>query len=342
MDSETYIDQNQKKKKNRPVPLIFWLGGALITGGLITFAILNFRKSDQLKTLAQRLTETENTLTSEKNELSGKLRQSEDSYHALATEHEAVVASLASEQARNNSLAASNASYVNRENKLKEEIRFLKDSTGGLKSQILALQSEADNLRGMVSDLQTQYNQSKQLQSDQESVIQNQREVIRADSLAMANFLDSLRRENVAGYFNNTFITGAYGLRDRAADYTHHFIGFSTVNGYVINKHFMTGIGIGLYGYNGGGFMMPLFVDLKYHFGRRNFTPYIFADGGLLIDLNNTQLSKPSLFVNPGIGIDKKLGRHFSVNLGAGYFLQKDNVRNSFINAQLGLIYRRK
>ncbi len=336
---QTENQDNKDKKKNRPIPLIFWLGGALVTGGLITFAILNHKKGNEINNLTQKLSETEKTLTLEKAGLSEKLEKTTAGYNSLASEHEAALASLNEANARNNRLAASNTSYVKRENALKDEISLLKDSTNRLLSYNMALQAEADKLRSDVSNRDSRINSGEQLTAEQAAEIQRQIELRRADSLAMVMLKDSIARENVSGYFNNTDLTGAVGLQIRDADYTKYFFGFTTVNGYVINKHFMAGVGVGLSAYN-GGLMAPLFLDMRYTFAKRSFRPYIFADGGILINFDN--LKQPSLFVNPGFGIEKAIGRKFSVNFGAGYFLQRDDKRNSFINAKLGLIYRKK
>jgi len=80
---------------------------------------------------------------------------------------------------------------------------------------------------------------------------------------------------------------------------------------------------------------------MRYTFNKRTFTPYFFADGGVLIPFES-DLQKPSLFVNPGIGISRNIGKKLALNFGAGYYLQRDAARNSFVNAKIGLIYRKK
>jgi len=338
MDSDNYNDRD--KKRNRPIPLIFWFGGALLTGGLITFAVLNSKKGEQVKLLGLRLAETENTLTREKEELSEKLVKSTASYDALQTEHIAAIASLNDEQSKNSRLAAANASYIKRENQVKQEYQNLLESSDRVIAENEMLKSEAEALKSSVADLQSKLNKNETLSSMQSELISSQNSKIRSDSMATAALLDSLERENVAGFYNNTDITAAAGLEIRNVPYTKYFYGFSTVNGYVINKHFMTGIGIGVNIYN-GGVMVPIFLDMRYTFNKRTFTPYLFADGGVLIPFES-DLQKPSLFVNPGIGISRNIGKKLALNFGAGYYLQRDAARNSFVNAKIGLIYRKK
>ena len=85
--------------------------------------------------------------------------------------------------------------------------------------------------------------------------------------------------------------------------------------------------------------LVPLFLDFRFSFYISRLTPYIFGDGGLLLnvsDLNNTKL-----FINPGVGARYTLSRGIAINLGAGILSQVDGtVRESFLNLKLGLVYK--
>jgi hypothetical protein len=98
-------------------------------------------------------------------------------------------------------------------------------------------------------------------------------------------------------------------------------------------------VGVGVLAYN-GGVTIPLYLDFRYHFNKRKFTPYLYADGGLLLKLD--YLKEPVLFINPGIGLYKSISDKFALNFGAGVFIQRDEVaKSSFVNFKLGLIYRK-
>jgi hypothetical protein len=52
-------NNNENKKKNRPVPLFFWFAGGATEG--LYFALLYNKKSGEVNSLSQQLTHTENT-----------------------------------------------------------------------------------------------------------------------------------------------------------------------------------------------------------------------------------------------------------------------------------------
>ena len=108
----------------------------------------------------------------------------------------------------------------------------------------------------------------------------------------------------------------------------------------MINKRFLTGVGLGINSYN-GGWMTPLYLDFRYKFRETGYTPYLFADGGFLIIFDD--ITEPGFFLNPGLGIQKKIHNRFTLNLGTGLFIQRTPVKASFINFKLGFtIYGRK
>jgi hypothetical protein len=110
------------------------------------------------------------------------------------------------------------------------------------------------------------------------------------------------------------------------------------VNGYQVNKNIFFGGGIGVYFYESGA-LVPLFLDFRYSFNISNITPYIFADGGLLI--NFADLNTTKLFLNPGIGARYAVNRSLALNLGAGVLAQVDGtVRESFFNLKFGVVYK--
>ena len=133
-------------------------------------------------------------------------------------------------------------------------------------------------------------------------------------------------------------LTTGIGLGITDVPYSKSFFGFTTVNGYQINKNFVAAVGTGLSFYN-GGLLVPLFLDFRYRFNICLITPYVFADGGLL--LNFSDINAIKLFVNQGIGIRYSFSRNIAVNLGSGMLIQTGaSYRDSFINIKAGMTYK--
>lgn len=131
--------------------------------------------------------------------------------------------------------------------------------------------------------------------------------------------------------------TGGFGLKGKTYPYSKHFAGFTSIFGYQVNASFFAGAGTGLSFYD-AGLLVPLFLDFRYAFSSGQFTPYIFADGGLL--LNVSDLNTTKLFINPGAGIRYAFSRNIALNLGAGILSQVDGEnRASFINMKVGGVY---
>ena len=140
------------------------------------------------------------------------------------------------------------------------------------------------------------------------------------------------------GFITINELTFGIGLGIIDVPYSKSFFGFTTVNGYQINKNFVAAVGTGLSFYN-GGLLVPLFLDFRYRFNIGLITPYVFADGGLL--LNFSDINVPKLFVNPGIGIIYSFSRNIAVNLGSGLLIQSGGSgRDAFINLKAGVTYK--
>jgi len=142
--------------------------------------------------------------------------------------------------------------------------------------------------------------------------------------------------ENVAGYINITEIGGGLGMGPTLQDYSKYFAGITTMNGYVINHHFLTGIGLGLYAYD-AGILFPAYLDMRYTFNNRRFAPFIYGDGGVLIDINHAE--DFGLFLNPGLGVIRKISKTMKLSLSAGVYIQNLTERASFVNVKLGVYF---
>jgi len=157
---------------------------------------------------------------------------------------------------------------------------------------------------------------------------------ILADSLAEVERL-SQPKEN--GFVNLTEITGGIGFAKTHVDYSSRIIGVSNIFGYQINKSFLTGLGVGVYGYN-GGILVPLYLDMRYYFKPGSqLSPYVSADGGL--QLNPKEFEKTTIFINPTIGLKKKIGEKSWLNFGIGTLTmgRPDGERSTFFTIKGGI-----
>jgi opacity protein-like surface antigen len=140
------------------------------------------------------------------------------------------------------------------------------------------------------------------------------------------------------GFITINELTGGIGLAGTTASYSKYFVGFTSVNGYQVNKNFLVGAGTGFYFYE-SGLLVPLFLDLRFAFNIAKLSPYLFGDGGLLLNFSDFNTTK--LFINPGAGVRYAFGRNVAINLGAGFMSQVDGtVRETFVNVKLGVVYK--
>jgi hypothetical protein len=142
------------------------------------------------------------------------------------------------------------------------------------------------------------------------------------------------------GFVTINELTGGLGLVGKSYPYSKHFFGFTSVNGYQVNAEFFLGAGVGISNYD-AGILVPLFLDFRYAFSTGQLSPYLYADGGLQLNVSNFNETK--LFINPGVGARYALERNLAVNLSGGIISQVDGVnRASFVNFKLGVIYKFK
>lgn len=140
------------------------------------------------------------------------------------------------------------------------------------------------------------------------------------------------------GFVTINEVNFGLGLSGMTYPFSKHFAGVTSVNGYQVNKNIFFGGGIGVYFYESGP-LVPLFLDFRYSFNISSITPYVFGDGGLL--LNFADLNTTKLFLNPGLGARYAVNRSVAINIGAGILAQVDGtVRESFLNLKAGIVYK--
>lgn len=319
----------------------YWIGGLLLAGGLAAFVWLYSEKYDQVENLEQKLTVKETTYLREKDSLEKEIQKSTTNYNLLMADKSALNEDLSKEQAQNNRLISDNSSYLTRERQYKNENNALRSALMQSNAEKETLKTDAGSLRKQLEYMQSMLRECNAQKAEQAESMDRQTIRHQSDSIATVAFLDSLMREDVSGYFNNAELNGGYGLAVTSVPFANYYWGVTDINGYMIDKHWLAGLGVGLFQYD-AGWTMPLYLDFRYTFNNKKiYTPYIFADGGFMIELSPFRVPN-SVFMNPGLGLYRKINDNMALNLGAGLFVQSFNIRSSFVNVKVGFTFRKK
>jgi hypothetical protein len=321
------------------IPAVAWIGGISMAGGLVALSLLFTDKNHKLKTLDKKFTEAVIVYNSEVDSLSDELKKISANYNDLIAENDSMGASLAGEKAKNNRLTSANTALLSRETQYKKNFSSLLSTSGKINDENKKLKSEADDLRYEINSLEDKLATANRRNEEQQALIGRQNGKIETVTADAAELRDSVKQEDVSGWFNNTELDGGYGLFEVNKPYSHYFYGITTINGYVINKHFLTGLGVGLNRYD-AGWLVPFYLDFRYSFTKRKYTPYIFTDGGFQFDIEHFKLPN-SIFMNPGVGVYKIITNRLALNMGVGMFIQQYDFRSSFINMKLGIYFKK-
>jgi len=144
------------------------------------------------------------------------------------------------------------------------------------------------------------------------------------------------------GYFNYTSVS--FGLY--YSDEPDFAFNISTVNGYRFSKNITLGVGIGYcYMHNGFGTpahfdlqILPLYVDFKLDFTKRNASPFWFLDIGTTIPISmkgqywDLEIKKawPGLYLGTGLGVRVYVHHSISVNPFLSVILSTVNYESQF------------
>lgn len=133
-------------------------------------------------------------------------------------------------------------------------------------------------------------------------------------------------------------LTVGFGLGSTEPDYTGSITGITYILGYAFTDRLTGGAGSGVYFYNGGS-MVPVFLDFRYRLGGNNYKPFLAAKSGVLLFLADIYSS--GAFINPSIGIDRKLTDKLALHLTAGPLVQHapEKYRSSFIVLRAGVTF---
>ncbi len=334
-------DPTTSKKSSGSASQYILYGGVLLAGGLtaLTFALLYSKKNNDFKSLEQKFASNEIVYVRQMDSLANEFKMVSDKYIFLQADNETLDKNLTQEQSRNKSLAFANANLSSKEKQYKSTYSSLQASNAKTNAENESLKNEAALLRAQVQRLQGILDDRDETIAKLHELDNQRLNDIESGNTTLEALRDSINREHYSGYFVNPELTGGYGLFETNYDYAYWYGGLTVVNGYVINKHWRTGLGIGFHYYDAGP-TVPVFLDFRYMLNKRLFTPYVFADGGFMVDLKELRVPN-SVYMNPGFGVYRSLGDHLSLNLGAGLFVQSFDIRSSFVNIKVGITFKK-
>ncbi len=143
------------------------------------------------------------------------------------------------------------------------------------------------------------------------------------------------------GFVNVSELNAAIGTEDSITGNAKYYFGLTNVFGYQINRNFFGGAGIGCFIYE-NSLLVPVFLEYKYIMYLRGITPFLYTDGGALIDPTDFY-DESKIFINPGAGISRTVTPKLEINLSAGFMIQSRSsfTRVTYINFKLGISYRK-
>lgn len=228
------------------------------------------------------------------------------SYNNLTGDNEAL-------KARIRSLQAGIASRDKQIKAAEEEKTLLNNIIAGKDAKNDSLGRVIATLNTKVADLTNTVAANQAENKSLTDIIKVKDTRIVADSLAEVKRLTAPREY---GFVDILSIGGGLGFVSSDLDYENRLISVDNIFGYQINRNFITGIGIGAHFYDGGMFF-PLFLDFRYKFGNGNLKPFLSADGGFLLNFEDFS-NNSTTFIQPMIGLSKKVGQKSYLNLSTG------------------------
>ena len=143
------------------------------------------------------------------------------------------------------------------------------------------------------------------------------------------------------GFVNVSELNAAIGTEDSITGNAKYYFGLTNVFGYQINRNFFGGAGVGCFIYE-NTLLVPVYLEYKYSMYLKGFTPFLYADGGALIDPTDFY-DESKIFINPGAGMSRTLSKNLEINFSAGYMTQSRSsfTRVTYINFKLGISYRK-
>ena len=156
--------------------------------------------------------------------------------------------------------------------------------------------------------------------------------------------VEKMTKEQTKGkkeYSNNNSFSGYRGIIEagyqiKNGDYGLDRFKFNFINGYQISPYFSFGLGTGIrYYVDEKATLVPVFLDLRTHFLKGNFSPYLSVDFGYSFDATN-DFKSVGFLLNPTVGASIKISNKSSLDFGLGYELQRMNFLYLEYNGYIG------
>jgi hypothetical protein len=332
----------QQKSSYAWIPLPVRIG-LLLAAAVVIYLLVRSCNDNRLKLESSRL-----LMIRERDSLANVIKDVRDHLASIKIENDTLFEKLSNEEKYNRILLYEK---INAQKQLRisnhtikdqsEKISVLSEYNGSLLETIEDLQSRIDDLNRQIAQAENKAQVLDNTVTDlNESIKEKDQDLSKTvQTMAEQHLTDSARLYPVfvsAGEFES-----GLGINRTEVPYSQYFLGGSVLFGMEFNKRFLGGIGAGAHIFNGGT-LMPLFLEFRYGFPIKSFTPYIFSKGGPLLDFGS--YSHSNLFLNAGIGLRHQISEDLAFNFGTGIYSHNSRIsgRDSFINFNIGIIYSNK
>jgi hypothetical protein len=148
------------------------------------------------------------------------------------------------------------------------------------------------------------------------------------------------KKSSTKGYLGVVNIGYGFGTGDAQKI---NCIKFDNINGYRFNEYVSLGFGYGLkyLWYESGALLVPLFADVRVHALPGNISPFLALQIGYSIEIT-PEFQGLGLLLDPSLGVSFKTNSRSAVNLGVGYWVQKEagyDGSTNFVHFDLGVSF---
>jgi len=315
---------------------------------LIAVAVIIYLLARSCNDSRSKLEDTRTSMVRERDSLVSEIRKIQEHFVNLQNEKEALNQTLEKESEANKQLLsdkAVNSRQIKSSNtkitEQKEKINSLSGKNDSLLAEIEALQVKMDELDRKIAGKDKE---TDNLNSDIDNLsktIKDKDEKINTANEEMILLMKTDSVKMMPRFITAAEILGGWGMSGTDLPFSRWITGGNVTFGMEFNKRFLAGIGTGAHIFNGGT-LMPIFLEFRYGFPMRNFTPYIYSKGGPLINFSGYHHS--NLFLNAGIGLRHQLSDNLALNFGTGLYSHNSGVsdRDSFLTLNIGLLFTSK
>lgn len=294
---------------------------------------------------SSRTVDNNSFMLRERDSLLNEIRNIQDHYVNLQNEKETLTQSLEREN-QTNKVLKSNISLNNKQiktsnSKIAEQsdrIKYLSAKNDSLLATIDVMLGKMDEIDKKIAMKEKETLELKDNISVLNNAVKEKDEKISDvnEGMIILQKTDSVKM--VPRFITAAELTGGWGMNTTDIPYAHWLSGATVVAGLEFNRRFLAGFGAGAHIFNGGT-LIPIFVEFRYGFPTKNFTPYLFSKGGALLNFESNNSS--NIFLNAGIGLRHQFSDKLGFNFGTGLYTHNSGQygRSSFLTMNLGLIF---